>query len=207
MQEQAMLQIRDQNLSVKISRLRRIGPASHLELVKTERELQAVRSERAALAASHKFEEIRKSRIRIDPVLALFRGGEIDQEQFTAAEQICDVWEAISKGRNLQAGNMEPTIRADRQYEAPLEKLPFAVDAIYRRRWIPWANVMSKSFISVGSNRRLRIVRSLDVMIDIAAERKTLSETVLKIGMRKSEGLERLKIIIFRGLNAWVALR
>ncbi len=202
MSDPVVCKIKEQDLGAKIRRLKRSGVTGEiLDRVIADRE--KIKAERKRIEAGSNFEQIRKNRIRIDPVLKLYRSGEIDQEQFTAAEEIRDMWEAISRGRNLQAGNMEPTIKANGPYKGPIEKLPYSLDPVFRKKWIPWANEMSKIGVSVGSKHRLKVVRGLDVLIDIAAERQTFSEVVAKIGIRKTSGLDLLKKIFLDGLNAW----
>lgn len=201
---------KEQTLVQEVRRLRSLGSQAHPRLVDAQRRLEALRHRihaRRERSAADPYEGKRRARITPDPVICLYAKGEISPGQFDAAAEIELMWEKICTGRGLQAGSMVPSIRSTDPYCSPIEKLPFSLDEVFRKVWLPWADQMANTPIIYPTGGEVQGIRALDLMIDIAADRKSLSDQVLKIRMRKKTGLQVVKKVFFGGLKAWESLR
>lgn len=195
----------------KVKKLRRdlkqLSPHDMIDQVtasKIRQQITRLDSLQATQISPKVWEEKRRQLIIPDPVVALYRKGEIDQTQFSAAEEIRDIWEALSRGRDLQAASMEPVIPSSGPYRAPLEKLPITLDATYRDKWVPWADSLNKNVLAVRCDGVLKEhLTWLYLMIEIAGYRYSLREIATRIRMRRHEAQKMVKNIFLEGLNRW----
>lgn len=141
-----------------------------------------------------------------DVLLTLRHRGEISEEGFIAAEQIGEMWEALIKGRGLQAADYEPRIRGSGPYQGPIETLPRALDLRYRLVWTPWAAEMQRLYVLNEHGTRITgAISHFNVAIDVAAYHIPFGPLVRVLGCNRETGMDTLKTVFLSACDAWIS--
>lgn len=187
--------------------LSRGGPQEKVKAARMRMELQRARQYRDGHAPPRKDDPRRRPRgSTVDVLQSLHKQGGLTDERFTAAEKIGVIWEALCAGRDLQAADYEPRIRADGPYRGPIEKMPADLDRLYRAVWKPWAGEVSKLYILNERGGKVSAgISYLTVAIEIAAYHIPISNLVLSLGCNRAHGAETLKTVFFQCCDAWVS--
>jgi hypothetical protein len=121
------------------------------------------------------------AKLRRDLVLHLFEKGRLCQEQLRAAEEIRRIWQAFSRGLGPTAIDLSSFAGGGRSVQArqPVEWLLPAEEAIWRRRYRPWAAEMAAQ----PSGGHIRAMR-LRIVVDLVVE---------NAGLRQVDGWYRMR--------------
>ncbi len=169
-------------------------------------ELERARRYRACHAPERRGSRSRPRGATADVILTLRNRGQMSEEQFLAAEEIAEMWEAITRGRDLQAGEYEPRIRSGSGYVGPMEAMPDHLARRFRDVWTLWAGEMQRLYIlNDRAGIAMGAVSWLTVAIEIAAYHAPLSHLAASLGCDRTRGVDALRNVFLSSLDAWIS--
>ena len=152
-----------------------------------------------------------KARLRPDQLLRLLGRGNPEPVHLDAAEDIRDIFEAVTRKIGVQAQDPGRPLggrRNRRPYPQPFEHLPPSLRARYVRNYRPWAEVAGKTWwrkFGPGGVEELRI-RHLAVVVEIVVDGHSLSEVAARLRLRKRDGLRVVTDILRESLELYARM-
>lgn len=149
-----------------------------------------------------------RARLKPDQLLRLLGRGKLDQVHLNAAEEIRDVFEAITRqiGAKAQDLTRQPSGRRNRRpVVQPVERLPAGLRACYVRNYRPWADVAGATWWRKQGRagvEELR-VRHLALVIEIVVDGRSLGEVAKGLRLRRHDGLKIVADILRESLELY----
>lgn len=149
-----------------------------------------------------------RARLKPDQLLRLLRRGKLDQVHLDAAEEIREVFEALTRQIGAKAQNLArlPAGRRNRRpVVQPVECLPPGLWACYVRNYRPWAEIAGATRWRKpgrGGVDDLR-VRHLALVIEIVVDGRSLGEVAAGLRLRRRDGLKIVADILRESLELY----
>ena len=152
-----------------------------------------------------------KARLKPDQLLRLIRSGKLEPVHLAAADEIRDIFEALTRQISASALDLtQPTAARTRRtkYAHPIERMKDIDRAAYVRKFRPWAQALSRVVWRRPANGAAPSIalRHFSVVIGIVVEGKSLSELAAGLRLRRQPALEVIVGILRDSLDLYVAI-
>lgn len=152
-----------------------------------------------------------KARLKPDQLLRLIRSGKLEPVHLAAADEIRDVFEALTRQISARALDLtRPSAARTRRtkYAHPIERMQENHRAAYVRKFRPWAQAISGTVWrrpSSGSAPAIA-VRHFSVVIGIVVEGRSLGDLAAGLRLRRRQALEVIAGILRDSLDLYIEI-
>jgi hypothetical protein len=140
-----------------------------------------------------------RARLVQDPVRHMLRKGTLEQEHVDAAEEIRDVFEAVTAGLLASARRLdvhEVIAGSERRaFRQPIERLPERLGTLWRRRYKPWADAVDAVEVGRSANARWS---ALGLTIAVLVDGRTLNAIDRELRLRRGTAAAQFRGALHR---------
>ncbi len=155
--------------------------------------------------------EATKARLKPDQLLRLLKSGKLEQSHLDAAEEIRDVFEALTRQLGAKAQDLarQPSGRRNRRpVTQPFERLPPGLRTCYVRNYRPWAQIAGATWWRKPGRGGVDglSVRHLALVIEIVVDGHSLGEVAAGLRLRRRDGLKIVADILRETLELYAQM-